>query len=73
MDLFNDHLIQDRPHSVSSSCTLLHCIYHRYTFRVQVLHELTAIIETPGRFHIRHGVSLDFFIGRLLFDDIDEL
>ena len=71
--LFNDHLIQDRPHSVSGACTFVHCIYHRYAFRMQVLHELTAVIETPGGFHICHRIPLDFCIRRLLFDDVDEL
>lgn len=73
MDLFNNHLIQDRPHFVSRSCTFLYCIDHRYTFRVQVLHYFTAVIETPRRFHVCHRIPLDFFIRRLLFDDVDEL
>lgn len=73
MALFDDHLIQDRPHSVSGLCIFLHRTHHRHAFRVQVLHEFTAVVETPGRFHICHRVSLDLRIRRLLFDDVDEL
>ena len=73
VDLFDDHLIQDRPHFVSGSCTFLHCVYHRYAFRVQVLDEFTAVIETPRRFHVCYSISLDFLIGGLLLDDVDEL